>query len=59
MVMAWASLKLNDFGKFRLYMGLTVLLGFGFLIVKYFEYRPSSTTACSPARTPSSPSTSR
>ena len=27
MVMAWASLKLNDFGKFRLYMGATVLLG--------------------------------
>lgn len=24
--------------KFKLYMGLTVLLSFGFLIIKYFEY---------------------
>ncbi len=38
MVMSWASLKLNDFGKFRLYMGLTILLAFLFLVVKYFEY---------------------
>jgi len=38
MVMAWASLKMNDFGKFRLYLGLTILLSFVFLIVKYFEY---------------------
>jgi heme/copper-type cytochrome/quinol oxidase subunit 3 len=38
MVMAWASLKLNDFKKYRLYMGLTILAGFGFMIVKAFEY---------------------
>jgi heme/copper-type cytochrome/quinol oxidase subunit 3 len=38
MVMSWASLVRRDLGKYRLYMGLTVLLGFGFLIVKYFEY---------------------
>ena len=38
MVMAWASLKRNQFGRFRLFMGGTVLLGFGFLIVKYLEY---------------------
>jgi cytochrome c oxidase subunit III len=38
MVMAWASLKLNDFKKYRLYMGLTILAGFGFMIVKGFEY---------------------
>ena len=38
MVMAWASLKLNDFGKFKMYMGLTILLAVVFLIVKYFEY---------------------
>src|ERR687890_506816 len=25
MVMAWASLKLNQFNKYRLYMGLTIL----------------------------------
>ena len=38
MVMSWASLKLDQFGKFKLYMGLTWLLSAGFLVVKYFEY---------------------
>ena len=37
-VMAWASLKMNQFGKFRLYMGLTVLCAFTFVGVKSFEY---------------------
>jgi heme/copper-type cytochrome/quinol oxidase subunit 3 len=37
-VMAWASCARRDLGKFRLYMGATVALGFVFLIVKYFEY---------------------
>ena len=38
MVMAWASLMRREFGKFRMYMGATVLLGGVFLVVKYFEY---------------------
>ena len=38
MVMAWASLKRNRFGTFRIYMGATILLGLVFLVVKYFEY---------------------
>ena len=38
MVMSWASLKLNDFSKYELYMGLTVLLALTFLVVKGFEY---------------------
>jgi cytochrome c oxidase subunit III len=38
MVMAWASLKRHDFGKFRLFMGLTILAGVGFLVIKYIEY---------------------
>ena len=38
MVMAWASLKMDKFAKFRLYMAATVGFGFVFLIVKYFEY---------------------
>src|SRR5688572_2224732 len=38
MVMAWASLKLNDFKKYRLYMGLTVLAALIFLVVKTYEY---------------------
>ena len=38
MVMAWASLKMQDFGKFRLYGGSTVGLAVLFLGVKAFEY---------------------
>ena len=38
MVMAWASLKLNDFGKHRLYLFLTFALSAFFLVNKYFEY---------------------
>jgi heme/copper-type cytochrome/quinol oxidase subunit 3 len=38
MVMAWASLKLGDFKKYRLYLGLTILAGLGFMVVKAFEY---------------------
>jgi cytochrome c oxidase subunit 3 len=38
MVMAWASLKLNDWGKHRVYLGLTFLLAGIFLVNKYFEY---------------------
>src|SRR4051812_37906747 len=38
MVMAWASLMRHRFGTFRMYMGATILLGFVFLTVKYFEY---------------------
>ena len=38
MVMSWASLKMNDFSKYKLYMGLTVLLALTFLVVKGFEY---------------------
>ena len=30
MVMAWASLKMHDFGKFRMYLGLTVVLALSF-----------------------------
>jgi heme/copper-type cytochrome/quinol oxidase subunit 3 len=38
MVMSWASLMMKNFGKYRLYMGSTILLAFVFLVVKYFEY---------------------
>jgi heme/copper-type cytochrome/quinol oxidase subunit 3 len=38
MVMSWASLKLGQFGKYKLYMGLTFLCGLGFMVVKFFEY---------------------
>ncbi len=38
MVMAWASLMRRQFGRYRLFMLLTVLLGAAFLVAKYFEY---------------------
>ncbi len=38
MVMSWASLAMKNFSKYRLYMGLTILLGIAFLVVKTFEY---------------------
>lgn len=38
MVMAWASLMMKNFGKYKVYMGSTILLAFVFLVVKYFEY---------------------
>ena len=51
MVMSWASLKLNNFEKYRMYMGLTLLCSFGFLlVVKYFEY--SAKFAHNPPLTP-------
>ena len=37
-VMSWAALAMNDFKKYKLYMGLTILCGFGFLIIKTIEY---------------------
>lgn len=38
MVMSWASLKMREFGKYKIYMGATILLAFVFLIIKAFEY---------------------
>src|SRR5438093_7793712 len=38
MVMAWASLMMNKFGRYRLFMGLTILCGIAFLVVKTIEY---------------------
>jgi len=38
MVLAWASLKMNQFGKFKLFLGTTILLSCVFLVIKYFEY---------------------
>ena len=37
-VMAWASLKLNDLGKAKMYLWLTIALAGVFLVVKAFEY---------------------
>jgi len=37
-VMSWTALKMKNLGKFRLWMGITILLSFGFLVIKYIEY---------------------
>ena len=38
MVMAWASLVLKQFGRFRFYMSATIVLGLAFLGIKCTEY---------------------
>ena len=38
MVMAFASLKMNDLGKFKLYLGSTIGLALTFMVVKGYEY---------------------
>ena len=38
MVMSWVSLKMKDISKYKIYLSLTLLFSFGFLIIKYFEY---------------------
>ena len=38
MVLAWASLKLHDFARHRLYLLATFVLAGVFLVNKYFEY---------------------
>ncbi len=38
MVMAWASLMMKNFTRFRVYLGSTVLLALVFLVIKGFEY---------------------
>jgi len=37
-IMSWASLKMKDFEKYKIYMGLTLLCALIFLVIKYFEY---------------------
>lgn len=37
-VMAWVSLKLNQFGRFRIYQAITLLCALGFLGIKSVEY---------------------
>ena len=37
-IMSWASLKMKDFEKYKMYMGLTLLCALIFLVIKYLEY---------------------
>ena len=38
MVMAWASLKMDKWGRHRMFLAATLLLALVFLVNKYFEY---------------------
>jgi heme/copper-type cytochrome/quinol oxidase subunit 3 len=38
MVMAWASLKMHNWARHRMFLVATVLLSIAFLVNKYFEY---------------------
>ena len=37
-VMSWASLRLNDFKKFRMYFAITLACAAGFMVIKAIEY---------------------
>ena len=50
MVMAWASLKLNDWSKHRLYLIATFVLAAVFLVNKYFEYAAHYATGELPSK---------
>jgi heme/copper-type cytochrome/quinol oxidase subunit 3 len=51
-VFAWAAIKQNEFGSYRKWMGISLLCGLVFLVIKAFEYQmkfshgmyPSSST---------------
>jgi len=49
MVMSWASLKAKEFGKYKLSMGLTILCGAAFLVIKGFEYAHKFETGLFPS----------
>jgi cytochrome c oxidase subunit 3 len=42
-VMAWASLKMNDFAKYKKYQAVTILCALIFLVIKSFEYHDKFT----------------
>jgi cytochrome c oxidase subunit 3 len=42
-VMAWASLKLGNFGRFKFYQAITLLCALGFVTIKSFEYKDKFT----------------
>jgi cytochrome c oxidase subunit 3 len=49
MVLAWASLKSGRLDRYRLFMGLTLLAGAAFLVVKAFEYNDKFSHGLYPA----------
>jgi heme/copper-type cytochrome/quinol oxidase subunit 3 len=51
MVLSWASLKMNDFAKGRLFLVTTFVLAAIFLVNKYFEYADHFTRGELPSHT--------
>lgn len=43
MVLAWVSLKMQDFRQFRVWMGATLACGCAFMVIKLMEYREKFT----------------
>lgn len=42
-VLAWAALKMNQFSRFKVYQGFTILLALTFVGIKSYEYRDKFT----------------
>lgn len=42
-VMAWASLKMKDFGRFKMYQSITLICAVAFLCIKSYEYHDKFT----------------
>ena len=42
-VMAWVSLKLNNFGRYRMFQAITMLCALTFMVIKSFEYKDKFT----------------
>ncbi len=38
-VFAWASLKMRNYRNFQIYMSITLVCAFGFMVIKFFEYK--------------------
>ncbi len=50
MVMSWASLKLDNFRRFKLFLGLTIVCGLVFLVIKGVEYHAKFEHGLLPAK---------
>ncbi len=37
-ILSWANLRLGDFRKAKIYLGITLLCGLGFMVIKAIEY---------------------
>ena len=49
MVMCWVTLKENSFGKFRMYLAITIALALAFMVIKGIEYNGKLSHGAYPA----------